>query len=63
MKKGQVQKIAAKMKLQILHRVMSNIHEYDGRFDANHVISIEDIVQVIANTELPDRFIEDLTTK
>jgi ubiquinone biosynthesis protein Coq4 len=52
--------IMSEVKLQAIHAILTDIHNYDGRFDVPHVVHLEDIVCQIGKAAPSERFIEDV---
>lgn len=52
--------VASEMKLQIVHAILQDQIDYaGGRFDNQHILSVDLIVSIIMRTELTEDFVDD----
>jgi hypothetical protein len=54
-----VYSIINEVKMTVIHNVLKDIYDYDGRFDSHHVISYDDVLREVMCVELNEQFIED----
>ena len=55
-----VQKIVDEIKLHAVHRILTDLADYDKRFDVGHIFHPADVVEHIMSVKLSDVFIEDV---
>lgn len=60
MLKKDFRKIVLEVKLNIVRDLLNEIHEYDSRFDVNHMIHLDDIITQVMLSKISDTFINDL---
>jgi hypothetical protein len=55
-----VGKIISEARLCIANQILQGIYSYDGRFDVDHVIHLEDIIQTVLSAKISEIFIKDV---
>jgi ubiquinone biosynthesis protein Coq4 len=55
-----VEKVIEETRLTIVHAILRDMHDYDGRFDSDHILHLSDVVVKVMTTKLSEQFIEDM---
>lgn len=59
----EAEKIVAETKLSIIRDILNDVHSYDARFDATHVVHIDDIVMLIMNAQVNDVLLAEINDR